>query len=51
MQRAAGIREIYAIVTMRRAMIMDVSVIMGVLIIGVSDYQLRRWFLCIRARR
>jgi hypothetical protein len=41
MQRAAGIREIRAVVMMRRAMIMDMSMIMGVLTIGVSDYQLR----------
>ena len=38
MQRTAGIREICAVVMMRRNMIMDMSIMVGVLTIGVSDY-------------
>ena len=51
MQRAARIREICAVVMMRRAMIMDMSMIMRMLTDGVRDYKPRRWLLYIGARR
>jgi len=51
MQRTAGIREICAVVMMRRAMIMDMSMIMRMLTDGVRDYKPRRWLLYIGARR
>jgi hypothetical protein len=51
MQRTADIREIYAVVMMRRAMIMNMSMIMRMLTVGVRDHKLRRRLLCIGARR